>query len=195
VLVEDLLKGEANPRVKEYLGHAVDASARMRHLIDALLSYSKVRTQAAQMRTIECDVVLAEALDNLKVAIAESRATVTSDRLPSLHVDPVQFSQVFQNLVGNAIKYQAGDVPRIHISSRREGSQWIFSVQDNGIGIESGHADKVFQMFRRLHPQHRYSGAGVGLAICKHIVEGHGGRIWVESSAGRGSVFYFSIPA
>jgi two-component system, chemotaxis family, sensor kinase Cph1 len=139
--------------------------------------------------------VLQRALSNLQASIQSAQAIVTHDRLPTLTVDATQFMQVFQNLIGNALKFRGELPPRIHVGAQQKDDRWVFSVQDNGIGIEPEYFERIFQIFQRLHTRKKYPGTGIGLAICKKIVERHGGTLWVESQPGQGSTFYFSIPA
>ena len=133
-------------------------------------------------------------LDNLQVAIGESGAVVTHDPLPVVMADPTQLSQLFQNLIGNALKFRGERPPEIHVGAEQQGEEWLFWVRDNGIGIEAQYAERIFVIFQRLHTRDEYPGTGIGLAICKRIVERHGGRIWVESEPGEGSSFFFTIP-
>jgi light-regulated signal transduction histidine kinase (bacteriophytochrome) len=139
--------------------------------------------------------VFQQSIENLRAAIDEGRAEVTADPLPTLAVDSLQLAQVFQNLLGNALKFHGQAPPHVHVSAHKQGSDWVFSVCDNGIGIDPEYREKIFEIFQRLHARTEYPGTGIGLAICKQIVERHGGRIWVESEPGRGSTFFFSIPA
>jgi len=139
--------------------------------------------------------VLAHTLLDLHVLIEESQAEVSHDPLPTVRGEAQQVGLVFQNLLGNALKFHGAAPPRVHISARREGALWVFAVQDNGIGMEAKQAERIFQVFQRLHPRSEYPGTGIGLAICKRIVERHGGRIWVESEPGKGATFFFTLPA
>jgi chemotaxis family two-component system sensor kinase Cph1 len=139
--------------------------------------------------------VLRQALLNLEASIAENNAVITNDPLPSLMASEATLIQLFQNLLANALKYRSNEPPKIHVSAVREGSEWVFSVRDNGIGIDPRHARQIFGVFKRLHPHDKYSGTGIGLAICQKIVERYGGRIWVESQLGQGSDFKFAIPS
>jgi light-regulated signal transduction histidine kinase (bacteriophytochrome) len=141
-----------------------------------------------------CEKVLAEALMNLQVSIEESQAVITQDPLPTVFCDQPQLVQVFQNLIGNSIKFRGRQAPQIHISAKREEREWIFSVCDNGIGLDPKFGERIFEIFQRLHSRTAYSGTGIGLAICKRIVQRHGGRIWVESKPGEGATFYFTLP-
>jgi PAS domain S-box-containing protein len=180
---------------REFIHFAVDGAKRMKALIKDLLEFSRTGTNSANYQMVEAGLLLENALSNLKTAIEESKAQITVDPLPAIVVDPVLFTQVFQNLIANAIKFQNDTAPRVHISAQRQGRDWIFSVKDNGIGIEPHHRDRIFRIFERLHNSEQYSGSGIGLAITRKIVERHGGRIWVESQPGTGSTFHFSISA
>lgn len=180
----------------EFLGYIVDGAKRMRQLIEDLLSFSRIGTQAREMHPMQSEDALNVALANLSLAIKESGAQIEKGVLPVVLADPSQLAQLFQNLVANAIVYRRKEVsPRIRIHAERQDSQWQFVVQDNGIGIASTHRERIFVIFQRLHGRGEYPGTGIGLAICKKIVERHGGRIWVESEGGNGSAFYFLLPA
>ena len=180
---------------REFIHFAVDGAKRMKALIQDLLELSRAGTNSAHYQIVEAGLLLENALSNLKTAIDESKAQINFDPLPTIAADPVLFTQVFQNLIANAIKFQKDTAPHVHISARRQGRAWIFSVKDNGIGIEPHHRDRIFRIFERLHNSEQFSGSGIGLAITRKIVERHGGRIWVESQPGTGSTFYFSISA
>jgi PAS domain S-box-containing protein len=193
-LLAQRYEGELDDKAQSYIHYAVDGAMRMQGLINDLLTYSRVNTQGRPLEPTDLHVVLGEALRNLASAIQESRAIVTNDDLPSVRVDPVQLQQVFQNLIGNAIKFRGKASPHVHVSAREEGGEWLFSVKDNGIGINTKHAEKLFVIFQRLHTREEYPGTGIGLAVCKRIVERHGGRIWFESEPGKGSTFYFTLP-
>jgi len=181
-------------RGREWVGYAVAGSRRMQKLIADLLEYSRLQGRMNLFVPTDCAAALEDALDNLRSSIGEMRARITHDPLPSVMADASQLVQLFQNLIGNAIKFRGEGTPRVHVSAEPREKEWIFSVRDNGIGIEPRHRDQIFEVFRRLHPQGKYSGTGIGLAICKRVVEQHHGRIWVESEPGRGSVFHFSLP-
>jgi signal transduction histidine kinase len=193
-LLAQRYEGELDAKAQSYIHYAVDGATRMQGLINDLLTYSRVNTQGRPLEPTDLHVVLGEALRNLASATRESGAIVTNDDLPSVRVDPVQLQQVFQNLIGNAIKFRGKVSPHIHVSAREEGGEWLFSVKDNGIGIDAKHAEKLFVIFQRLHTREEYPGTGIGLAVCKRIVERHGGRIWFESEPGKGSTFYFTLP-
>jgi PAS domain S-box-containing protein len=194
-LVERRYNDRLDDDGREFIHFAVDGAKRMKALIKDLLDFSRTGTNSTNYQIVEAGLLLDNALSNLKAAIEESRAQITVDPLPTIAVDPVLFTQVFQNLIANAIKFQRDTAPRVHISVQRQGRDWIFSVKDNGIGIEPHHRDRIFRIFERLHNSEQYSGSGIGLAITRKIVERHGGRIWVESQAGTGSTFHFSISA
>jgi light-regulated signal transduction histidine kinase (bacteriophytochrome) len=166
----------------------------MEALIDGLLEYSRVGTRGAEFEAVECTQVLDAALNNLHSAIHESAAVITRDPLPSVNGDAGQLASLFQNLIGNALKFRNEAPSRIHVGAERKDTQWRLSVRDNGIGIDPQYFDRIFAVFQRLHTRSEYPGTGIGLAICKKIVERHGGRIWVESLPGEGTTFYFSLP-
>ena len=188
-------KGKLDSDADEFIAYIVDGATRMHVLINDLLAYARLGSRAMELVPTDCEAILADAMSNLAGAIKESGATVTHDALPSLMVDPNQLSRLFQNLIGNAVKFRAVDPPVVHVSARREGGEWLFSVQDNGIGIDPEYFEQIFLIFRRLHGTSKYSGTGIGLAICRKIVRQHGGKIWIESQPGKGSTFYFSLPA
>lgn len=187
-------KGQLDSDADEFIGYAVDGVDRLQRMIDDLLALSRVGTKGEPFRRIDCNVVLNEIISNLKVAIETNDAIITSDRLPTVIGDELQLSQLFQNLLGNAMKFRSEAAPKIHVSAERRPGEWVFSVRDNGIGIDPQHFERVFVVFQRLHSRDKYPGTGIGLAICRKIAERHGGRIWVESQPGKGSTFYFSIP-
>jgi signal transduction histidine kinase len=187
---KDRLDTEAN----ELIANAVTGVTRMQKLINDLLAYSRVGRRDKPFEPTECETVLDQALTNLKVAIEESGAEITYRPLPAVKGDSGELVQLFQNLIGNAIKFRSKEKPRIHIAAEKKGNEWVFLIQDNGIGIDPQLTDRIFAIFQRLHKEEEYPGTGVGLAICKKIVEHHGGRIWVESEPGKGSTFYFTIP-
>ncbi|WIM06288.1 MAG: ATP-binding protein [Candidatus Nitricoxidivorans perseverans] len=187
-------KGKLDQDADEFIHFAVDGATRMQGLINDLLKYSRVGTRGSPFVATDCDKVLDDALANLAIAIRESGAVITRDPLPAVIADPIQLTQLFQNLVGNAIKFRKpGDAPRIHVGARRINDGWEFSVRDNGIGISPEYFDRVFVIFQRLHAKEEYPGTGIGLALCKKIVERHGGRIWVASRPGDGATFLFTI--
>ena len=187
-------KGKLDSDADEFIAFAADGASRMQRLIQDLLTYSRVGTKEKDLRDTSSEETLQQALVNLRGAIEESGAVVTHDPLPTVLADEMQLIQLFQNLVGNAIKYQNPGVPRVHISAAKNGGEkWIFSVQDNGLGIDSQYFERIFGMFQRLHKREEFSGTGIGLAICKKIVERHGGSISVESQPGEGSTFRFAL--
>ena len=187
-------QGALDKEADEFIDFAVDGAKRMQRLINDLLEYSQVGTQERSPEVTDCEDILAQVTTNLKSSIEETEATVTHDSLPTIMADPTQLSQLFQNLIGNAVKFCGERKPRVHIGASDEDGEWVFSVRDNGIGIDKEHADRVFAIFQRLHGRGKYPGTGIGLAICKKIVERHGGRIWLDSEECRGSTFYFTIP-
>jgi signal transduction histidine kinase len=187
-------QGKLDSNADDFINFAVDGTTRMYTLINDLLAYSRVGTRAKPFEPTNCEMILQEALYNLKVTMEESGAIVTHDSLPTVMADSSQLVQLFQNLIGNAIKFRGNEPPRVHISASRNGNEWTFSVKDNGIGIAPEYSERIFIIFQRLHNRQEYGGTGIGLAICKKIVERHGGRIWVESEPEKGATFYFTLP-
>lgn len=187
-------KGKLDADADEFIGFAVDGATRMQALIQDLLAYSRVGTRGKAFAPTDCSLLVDRVISDLGPAMAEARAVVTREDLPTVFADASQLGQVFQNLLANAIKFRGEASPRVHVGARRERSDWIFSVRDNGIGIDPRHQERIFVIFQRLHGGATYPGTGIGLAICKKIVERHGGRIWVESAPGEGTTFLFTIP-
>lgn len=179
----------------EFIGFAVDGATRMQGLIQDLLTYSRVGTRGDEFSPVSLESALERGLANLKVGLEESQAVVTHDLLPTVHGDLSQLTQLFQNLVGNALKFRRNEPPRVHLSAQRRGAEWLISVEDNGIGIEPEYAERIFIIFQRLHGKAEYPGSGIGLSICKKIVTRHGGKIWVEGRPGTGSTFFFTLPS
>lgn len=188
-------EGTLDASAKEFIGFALDGAQRMQALIHALLEYSRLETRGRSFELVDCEFVLETVMANLKVAFEENKATITHGPLPKVVADKVQLTQVFQNLIGNAVKFHGASPPRIEVGAEQRGQEWIFSVRDNGIGIDPKNVGRIFVIFQRLHTRREYPGTGIGLALVKKIVERHGGRIWVESELGKGSTFYFSLPA
>jgi PAS domain S-box-containing protein len=188
-------KGRLDSEADEFIAYAVDGSNRMQGLIQDLLAYSRAGTNGKALLEISSEKALNDALANLRTTIQESGAVVTHDSLPAITTDDAQLVLVFQNLVGNAIKYRSAEVPRVHVSATKNGGkEWNFSVRDNGLGIDPQYFERIFVLFQRLHGRAEFKGTGIGLAICKKIVERLGGRIWVESQPQKGSTFYFALP-
>ncbi|HLX23593.1 MAG TPA: PAS domain S-box protein [Usitatibacter sp.] len=185
----DRLDGDA----REFMEFIVDGAARMKQLIEDLLAYSRVGTRGHELAPTDSGAALAKALVNLRIAQEASGAVVTHDAMPMVVADAGQLTQLFQNLIGNAMKFRGPSAPRIHVGSETRDRVWVFTVRDNGIGLDTQYADRIFMMFQRLHNKTEYPGTGIGLAICKKIVERHGGRIWVDSRPGDGSTFGFTI--
>ncbi|MBF8285996.1 MAG: PAS sensor protein, partial [Anaerolineales bacterium] len=187
-------KGQLDADADEFIAYAVDGATRMQTLINDLLTYSRVGMRGKPFERAPTADVLGQALASLQVALQEQAALVTNDDLPVVVGDASQLVQLFQNLIGNAIKFRGEAPPRVHVSARDAGREWVFSVRDNGIGFSPQFAERIFVIFQRLHTKAEYPGTGIGLAICKKIVERHGGRIWVESQPGEGTTFYFTLP-
>lgn len=192
-LLESRYKGKLDADADEFIGFAVDGANRMQRLIQDLLKYSRVGTHGQPFEMNDCHLIFQDVLVNLRKSIEESGAVISHDPLPIIMSDASQISQLFQNLIGNAIKYRGKEPPRIHISARKNNHHWVFSIEDNGIGIEADYSEHIFKIFQRLHNARDFPGNGIGLAICKKIVERHNGRIWVESELEKGSTFYFTI--
>jgi signal transduction histidine kinase len=192
-LLKRQLQGQISADGELYIGHVLEGAARMRALINALLDYSRVGRRALDLRPTPLDTVFDTAMADLSTTIAENSAQVTRGALPVLSADPVQLGQLFRNLIANAIKFRREEAPRIEVSAELEGDHWRFAVRDNGIGIDSKHYDRIFIIFQRLHGRDR-AGTGIGLAVCKKIVERHSGQIWVASEPGKGSTFFFTLP-
>ena len=188
-------KGKLDPKADEFIGFIVDGTVRMQRLIQDLLQYARLNAKGKTFSAMDSQTALDQALTSLRSAIVDSQANVTSDPLPTVNGDELQLSQLFQNLIGNAIKYRGLDPPRVHVSARRDGAEWIFTVADNGIGIDPQFNEQIFEIFQRLHGMGEYEGTGIGLALCRKIVERHRGRIWVESEPGKGARFSFTLPA
>jgi PAS domain S-box-containing protein len=192
-LLERRCRTKLDAEACEFIGFAVDGASRMQRLINDLLDYSRISTRGIDFAPTDCNEVLRLAQANLRASIEESRASIHCDSMPTVVADKGQLLRLFQNLLGNAIKYRGPEPPVIHVAAQPRDGQWQFSIRDNGIGIEPQYFDRIFVMFQRLHERNKYSGTGIGLAVCKRIVERHGGRIWVESQPGQGSTFHFTL--
>lgn len=193
--LEGKLRGKLDPQAQAFINLSLDASRRMQRLINDLLAYSRVGTRGQEFATLDANQVVDQAVANLQAAIEATGATVTRDPLPKVTADATLLMLVFQNLVANGVKFHRnGQAPLVHVACEDAGDEWRFSVRDNGIGIEPDYLDRIFVIFERLHPQDKYPGTGIGLAICKRAVERHGGRIWCRSEPGEGSTFYFTLP-
>ena len=219
MLLAKRYKGRLDADADKFIDYAVSGSKRMQLLIQDLLAYSRVSAAQLPFQIVSTQEVLRHVLETLELAIKEQRAVVTWDALPEIYGEPVQLTQLFQNLIGNAIKFHGSAPPEVHIAATHGEKEWIFSVKDNGIGISPEYSERIFAIFQRLHSRDRYEGTGIGLAVCKKIVERHGGRIWVESgerpesgsagesgqkqasggsedgwSPGGGATFYLTVP-
>ena len=194
-LIKKRYQGKLDADGDEFIGFAVDGATRMQGLINDLLTYSRAGREPQPSEPTDAGVALDTALANLRRAIEEKRAVVVRGPLPSVMANRLQLAQLFQNLIGNAIKFCKDRRPEIRVGAERQGAEWVFCVRDNGIGLDPKYADRIFLIFQRLHKREEYPGTGIGLAICKKIVERHGGRIWVESKPGEGAAFYFTFKA
>ena len=194
-LLAERYRGKLDEQADKYIYYAVDGATRMQLMIQDLLAFSRAGRQENNVHSVDCKALVEQALKNLSAAIEESGAVVNYDELPKVMANSIQITQLFQNLIGNAIKFHGGDKPVVTISAEESSGEWIFSVADNGIGIAAEHFEVIFAIFQRLHTRTEYSGNGIGLAICRKIVERHGGRMWVESNAAKGSTFKFSLAA
>ncbi len=194
-LLQKQFGGQLGEAGDKYIGYAVEGAMRMESLLAALRTYTQLSlSEKEPSEDVDAGAVLETALSNLKVAIQDSGASIKRTPLPHIRMYEFQLEQLFQNLIGNAIRYRGDEAPRISIAAIRQGEQWRFSVEDNGIGIEPQFQEQIFGIFKRLHSKSDYPGTGMGLAICQRIVERAGGRIWVESQPGKGSTFYFTVP-
>lgn len=188
-------KGKLDQEADQFIDFAVDGAKRMQQLINDLLVYSRLGTRGKELVPTDCELVFSKTLAGLGMAVQESGAKITHDSLPMVVADGTQLGQLFQNLISNGIKYRNSKPPEIHLSCSKDGDHWLFSAKDNGIGIDPKFSEKIFELFHRLHTREEFDGTGIGLAVCKRIVERHGGRIWVESALGEGATFYFTLPA
>ena len=188
-------QGRLDEKADSYIGYIVDGAQRMQILINDLLTFSRVTTKGKEFAPVDCNALLARVQQDLDLSLKESGGRLSVAELPTVMADAVQLGQVFQNLIANAIKYRAAGHPsEIAVTAQERDHDWLFSVRDRGIGIEPQHFERVFQLFQRLHTREEYSGTGIGLALCKKIVERHGGKIWLESAPGKGSTFFFTVP-
>jgi PAS domain S-box-containing protein len=186
-------KDKLDSDADDFIGFAVDGAARMQVLINDLLTYSRVGTQGRPFEPTDCNNIIRRVIDDLTGIIGDAGATVVYDDLPTINCDATQLGQLFQNLVANALKFRSEDPPKIRVSAEGRDGEWVFSVRDNGIGIAPDYFEQIFLIFQRLHNRSEYAGTGIGLAVCKKIVERHGGRIWVDSEHGKGSTFHFTL--
>ncbi len=195
-LLEQRYGPQLDDDAREFLRYAREGATRMRELIDALLSYSRIDTRAEPFQRVAADDVLNVAVSNLRGALVQSGAILHRTPLPIVEVDRIQLGQVFQNLIGNAVKFHGPKPPQIWIGAERRGAEWLFTVRDDGIGIPPEYQERIFIIFQRLHTREEYPGTGIGLAVCKKVVERHGGKLWVESSGvpGEGTTFLFTLP-
>jgi light-regulated signal transduction histidine kinase (bacteriophytochrome) len=194
-LFEKRYKGALDGQADKYIAYAVDGAKRMQALIAGLLEYSRIGRQEEPPAPVDTGVALEQALANLRSALDESKAVVTHEAMPRVIGNSAQITRVFQNLLGNAVKFRRPDQsPRIHVAARIRANDVLFSVRDNGIGIDPQYSDRVFVIFQRLHTRTEYPGTGIGLSVCKKVVERHGGRIWLESQPGAGTTFSFTLP-
>jgi len=193
-LLAEKYRGQLDQKADRYIHYAVDGATRMQALIEDLLALSRVGRRGIDLQVADCNEVVATACKNLESAIRETGAEVQYDRLPAVVADSRLLVQLFQNLIGNSIKFRGKEPPRIRISFEKQTRQWIFAITDNGIGIPAEHLQGIFGIFKRLHTHEEYPGSGIGLSICKKIVEQHGGTIWVESSPGQGATVKFILP-
>ena len=194
-LLDDQYADKLDDDAKTFIHFALDGAQRMQVLIRDLLSFSRLDTQAEAFELVDCSDIMDVATRNLSVLIDETGAEITYDRMPAVQGDSSQLVQLFQNMIGNAIKFRGDRSPIVHVGVRRSRNRWMFSVEDNGIGIAPEEKDQIFLIFKRLHTREEYPGTGIGLAVCKKVVERHGGRMWVESEPGKGSTFFFKLRA
>jgi light-regulated signal transduction histidine kinase (bacteriophytochrome) len=194
-LLKTRYKGKLDEAGDEFIDFMVDGTSRMQQLIQAVLLHSSIKTEEDLTSVTDVSSVLDEVFTNLRQSIKESKAQFEVSEMPEVAVERTQLIQLFQNLISNSIKYGGDEPPNVHISAELSVDRWLFTLRDNGIGVDPKYAEKIFDMFARLHGKTQYQGTGIGLAICKKIVMAHGGKIWMESEPGQGSIFYFSLPA
>jgi light-regulated signal transduction histidine kinase (bacteriophytochrome) len=194
-LLAERYKGKLDERADKYIGYAVEGAKRMQQLISDLLDFSRVGTRAKPVEPIDTAVLFDKVTRGLRGTIADNGAEVTHGDLPTVMADETQLGMVFQNLIGNAVKFRSERPSKVRVEARQANGMWEFSVADNGIGIDKQYSGRIFQMFQRLHERGKYDGSGIGLAIVKKIIERHGGRIWFDSVPGEGTTFFFTIPA
>jgi signal transduction histidine kinase len=192
-LLERRYKNRLDDEADEFIGYAVDGVRRMNELIEGLLEYSRIQNRSRQNESVDCNALLKTILHDSARTIMQSDGRVTADPLPIISGDRIQLGRVFQNIIANALKFHGEQPPEVHVSALDEGSCWHFKISDNGIGIEPEYAEKIFGLFKRLHGREKYTGTGIGLAVCKRIIERHGGRIWVEPGTEAGCVFHFTL--
>ncbi|MDA1055991.1 MAG: ATP-binding protein [Planctomycetota bacterium] len=193
-LLQQRYEGKLDADADTFLSYTVDGVSRMQTLIDDLLTFSRVDSQYQAFEKTDCSLVVDQAVDNLQAAIRQCKASVSYGWLPTVMADPSQLVRLFQNLIANAMNYRSDQPPEVRVDATDNGSDWMFSVRDNGIGIDPCQAERIFVTFQRLHTHNERPGSGIGLAICKRIVERHQGRIWVKSQPGKGATFYFTVP-
>ena len=194
-LLEKRSKDKLDSDSLEFIDFAVDGANRMSRLIEGLLTYSRIGTKGNEFKPVESEAVYKKVIKNLEISITEHKAAITHDPMPKVLADDVQLVQLFQNLIGNSLKFCKDRLPEVHIIIKQKGNKWLFGIKDNGIGIAPDYQERVFQIFQRLHTRQEYEGTGIGLAVCKKIVERHGGTIWIESEEGKGTTFWFSLTA
>ena len=193
-LLEQRYRDKLDNDAHDFINYAVDGARRMQRLINDLLEFSRLSTRGKPLEPVDANEVLGTVRANLGAAIEDAGALVTNEDLPTVVVDPTQLGQLLQNLIANGIKFHGAEPPRVHIAACEREGEWVFAVKDNGIGIEPEYFARIFVIFQRLHAAAEYPGTGIGLAVCKRIVERHGGRMWVESDPGNGATFFFTIP-
>ena len=193
-LLERRYQGQLDEKADKYINYIVSGATRMQTLITDLLAYLKVGDDKLSFQLIDLNQILTNVLNDLDILIQENTAVITHDSLPTVEADPTQMTHLLQNLLSNAIKFRRDEPPAIHIGAERQNGEWLFAVSDNGIGLEEQFAERIFVIFQRLYTKERYPGTGIGLAICKKVIENHNGRIWLESQPGQGTTFYFTLP-
>ena len=194
-LLAERYDNQLDDKARKFINYAVDGASRMQALIRDLLAFSRVETHVQGLKPVDAHSALGDAIANLKAMIDETGTLITTDDLPHVRADETQISQVFQNLIANGVKFRKkSSNPHIHVSANHQNGNWCFSVKDNGIGIDTKYQDRVFVVFQRLHTRHEYPGTGIGLALCKRIIDRHGGKIWFESTLRQGTTFYFTLP-